>query len=127
MLFRSGIAGFAEPIASDAIRHALTIGFVSLLICGIAPRMLPGFSGGTIRSATLVSATLWLGNLAAVLRVGSLLLAPWLVIGSFNVGQVAFGCSGIVGLALALCLAWNLWPALRAPRGQRASQQEGEA
>ena len=96
---------------------------MSLLICGIAPRILPGFSGGTIRSATLVSAMLWLGNLAAVLQVGPLLLAPWLVIGSFNVGQVAFGCSGIVGLALA----WNLWPALRAPRGQRASQQEGEA
>ena len=78
--------------------------------------MLPGFSGGTIRSAKLVSATLWLGDIAALLRVGSLLLAPWLTIGHLNLGQYAFGYSGILGLALALCLAVNLWPALRPAR-----------
>lgn len=108
----SGLVGFAEPIAIDAIRHSLTVGFLSLLICGIAPRMLPGFSGGKILSAKLVSATLWLGNLAALLRVGSILLAPWLIIGNLNIGQIAFGCSGILGLALAICLALNIWPAL---------------
>jgi uncharacterized protein involved in response to NO len=112
----TGLIGFAEPVAEDAIRHGLTIGFLSLLICGLAPRMLPGFSGGTIRSAKLVSATLWLGNIAALLRVGSLLLAPWLTIGHLNLGQYAFGYSGILGLALALCLAVNLWPALRPAR-----------
>lgn len=107
------LSGNAAPLADDAIRHSLTIGFVSLLICGLAPRMLPGFSGGSIRSAKLVSATLWLGNLATLFRVGSLLLAPWLVIGSVDFSQIIFGLSGILGLALALCLAINLWPALR--------------
>lgn len=111
----SGLLSFPLSITDDAIRHTLTIGFVSLLICGIAPRMLPGFSGGAIRSARLVSATLWLGNLAALFRVGSLLLAPWLILGTFNLGQILFGCSGILGLALAICLACNLWPALRSP------------
>lgn len=107
------VLGFAPPLVEDAVRHALTVGFISLLICGLAPRMLPGFSGGTIRSAKLVSATLWLGNGAALLRVGSLLLVPWLTIGTLNLGEIAFGCSGILGLALALCLAINLWPALQ--------------
>ena len=107
------LLGWSEPFVEDAIRHGLTVGFISLLICGLAPRMLPGFSGGTIRSAKLVSATLWLGNLAALLRVGLLLLAPLLTIGNLNLSQVAFGCSGILGLALAICLAINLWPALR--------------
>lgn len=110
------LSGGIAPLAEDAIRHGLTIGFISLLICGLAPRMLPGFSGGAIRSAKLVSATLWLGNLAALLRVGSLLLAPWLTIGQVNFGSIAFGCSGILGLALALCLAINIWPALRPAR-----------
>lgn len=118
----SDLAGLSVPIADDAIRHTLTIGFVSLLICGIAPRMLPGFSGGTIRAAWLVSATLWLGNLAALFRVGSLLLAPWLTLGTLNLGEIAFGCSGILGLALAICLACNLWPALRAPQIQVATR-----
>jgi uncharacterized protein involved in response to NO len=119
LLLSNGLAellGWTAPFVEDAIRHSLTVGFLSLLICGLAPRMLPGFSGGTIRSAKLVSATLWLGNLAALFRVGSLLLAPWLTIGQLNLGEIAFGCSGILGLALALCLAINIWPALRPAR-----------
>jgi len=119
--------GQAAPLADDAIRHALTIGFVSLLICGIAPRMLPGFSGGTIRSARLVSATLWLGNLAALLRVGSLVFAPWLIFGPLNLGQIAFGCSGILGLALAVCLAYNLWPVLRSPQSHAVALLEEQS
>jgi uncharacterized protein involved in response to NO len=99
----------------DAIHHSLTVGFITLLICGIAPRMIPGFSGGKIASPSLVSATFWLGNTAALLRVGSLLLATVLATISFAGGSlysILFGLSGPVGLALAICLAVNLWPAL---------------
>ncbi|HEV8191205.1 MAG TPA: NnrS family protein [Ktedonobacterales bacterium] len=103
------------PLAADGAQHSLALGFIALLICGIAPRMLPGFSGKRIASAKLVAATLWLGNGAAVLRVGSVLAAPWLAtrgqLGS-TVGNLAFGLSGPLGLALALCLAINLWPSL---------------
>jgi len=77
--------------------------------------MVPGFSGGHILSAKLVTATLWLGNSAAILRVGSLLIAPLLDAlgpsGAF-VDSLLFGLSGPLGLALAICLAVNLWPAL---------------
>jgi uncharacterized protein involved in response to NO len=44
-------------VAFDAVRHSFAIGFIALLICGIAPRMLPSFSGGKIVSPKLVSAT----------------------------------------------------------------------
>ncbi len=101
--------------AIDAIHHCLAVGFITLLICGISPRMVPGFSGGKIASPALVSATLWLGNIAAILRVGSLLLATVLATISFEGGSlysILFGLSGPVGLALAICLAVNLWPAL---------------
>jgi uncharacterized protein involved in response to NO len=107
--------GLAPPLIPDAARHSLAVGFIALLICGVAPRMLPGFSGGRIRSPQLVAATLWLGNGAALLRVGSLLLAPALgALGSGGAAadQLAFGLSGPVGLALAIVLAVNLWPAL---------------
>ena len=83
--------------------------------------MLPGFSGGRIRSPQLVSATLWLGNAAAILRVGALILAPLLALAGSagtTVGVLAFGLSGPVGLALAICLAWNLWPVLRLGDGK---------
>jgi len=111
----SVLATGGELVAFDAVRHAFALGFIALLICGIAPRMLPGFSGGRIASPKLVSATLWLGNAAAMLRVGSLLFAP-LFTGTLGsaIDTFLFSLSGPCGLALAICLAINLWPALRA-------------
>ena len=106
--------GLTPPVAQDASRHALALGFIALLLCGVAPRMLPGFSGGHIASPKLVRATLWLGNVAAILRIGSILVAPLLAHLSYGAAldSLAFGLSGPVGLALALCLLINLWPAI---------------
>ena len=102
-------------IPLDAIRHSLALGFLTLLICGIAPRMLTGFSGASIRSAGLVTATLWLGNAAVILRLS----VYWLPLqaGDGAALQAAlFGASGPLGLALIACLATNLWPATRGRR-----------
>ena len=108
------LATGSELVAFDAVRHSFAIGFIALLICGIAPRMLPGFSGGKIASPKLVSVTLWLGNAAAVLRVGPILFAPLLASAQgFTIDTILLGLSGPCGLALAICLALNLWPALR--------------
>lgn len=95
------------PVSVDAIRHSFAVGFITLLICGISVRLVPGLSSKVIRSPMLVSATLLLGNLAALLRVGSLLL---LLV--FPGSEVFFALSGPVGLILILCLTVNLWPAL---------------
>jgi uncharacterized protein involved in response to NO len=108
------LATGSELVAFDAVRHSFAIGFIALLICGIAPRMLPGFSGGKIVSPKLVSATLWLGNAAVVLRVGSILFAPLFAsTQGFVIDTFLFSLSGPFGLALAICLAINLWPTLR--------------
>lgn len=108
------LATGTAPLAFDAIRHSFAVGFIALLICGIAPRMLPNFSGRHIASPRLVSATLWLGNAAALLRVGSILFAP-LFPGSsgYTFDTFLFSLSGPLGLALAICLAINLWPLLQ--------------
>lgn len=114
-LFDAGL-----PLSYDAARHSFAAGFIALLICGIAPRMLPGFSGGHIRSPRLVTATLWIGNSAALLRVGSALAAPYAATGfATALTQKAFALSGPLGLALALVLLLNLWPAIfPAARGE---------
>ncbi|WIG61879.1 MAG: hypothetical protein OJF49_004628 [Ktedonobacterales bacterium] len=105
--------GAGLPLSYDAARHSFAAGFIALLICGIAPRMLPGFSGGHIRSPRLVTATLWLGNCAALLRVGSALAAPYATSGfAHALTEAAFALSGPLGLALALVLLLNLWPAI---------------
>jgi uncharacterized protein involved in response to NO len=119
----------SEFAAFDAVRHCFALGFIALLICGIAPRMLPSFSGGKIVSPKLVSATLWLGNAAALLRIGSLLLAPVLAsVGGSAIDTFLFGLAGPCGLALAICLAINLWPTLRSsPQHDVASHKLSSA
>jgi len=67
-----GITGWYVPL--DAERHALGAGFVTLLIFGVGSEMLPGFARAPLRLPRLRWATLALGNLAALLRVGPLLL-----------------------------------------------------
>jgi uncharacterized protein involved in response to NO len=118
LLLTDGVAlltGLTPPVALDAARHSLALGFIALLMCGVAPRMVAGFSGGRIATPVLVWATLWLGNIAVALRVGALLAAPALALlgrAGVELDVLLFGLSGPVGLMLAVCFAINLWPAL---------------
>ncbi|HEX6799118.1 MAG TPA: hypothetical protein VF116_15520 [Ktedonobacterales bacterium] len=127
LLLLDGIAlalGAGTPVTLDAPRHSLAVGFIALLLAGVSARMIPGFSGGHIASPRWVVALLWLGNAAALLRVGSLLAQPALAAlgaGGSALDSALFGLSGPLGLAFAICLAINVWPAL-APRADSRSR-----
>jgi len=104
----------------DVERHALGAGFVTLLILGMGPRLLPGFVGRQhVASAGLVWATVWLGNAAALLRVATPLavwLLPLTAPGAAPPAALTDGLlalSGLLGLAAVLCFAVNLWRTLR--------------
>lgn len=120
------MGGFA-PISADATRHATTVGFLMLLIFGVGQRMLPGFAGRKLLSPRWVTATLWLGSAAALLRVVPVLVNPWP--GSPGLPDViasllrdAFGLSGPLALAALCCFTINLWPILRpVPREQQGA------
>jgi len=105
-LGRSGM-----EVSTDAIRHVYLLGFITLLILGMAVRMIPGFIQKKLASAKLVDYTFGLGNLAVIGRVLPLLIPavllekiPFMVF----VSQALFALSGIWGLAAICCLAVNL-------------------
>ncbi len=88
----------------DIPRHAITVGFITMLIFGMAVRMLPGFSGKTrVASTALVLATFWLGNVATLFRVAPLFVPDLLP------SKLALGSSGVVGWLAVACLAVNLY------------------
>lgn len=121
--------GASPPITLDAPRHSLAVGFIALLLAGVSARMIPGFSGGRLASPHWVTALLWLGNAAALLRVGpqlALPLAGGLGAAGRALDSALFGLSGPLGLAFAICLAINLWPAL-APGVRAATHTAGGA
>jgi hypothetical protein len=95
-------------VPQDAARHALMLGFITLLIFGMAPRMLPGFSGK--RAAAFPSLVVWtfvLGNAAATLRV-----VPSLLAGG-ELERWAVAASGLLGWCAVLLLAINLTATFR--------------
>jgi uncharacterized protein involved in response to NO len=113
----AALTGLPTPVGPEAIRHMYLEGFITLLIFGVAVRMLPGFlRKRSVASPALVEATFWLGNAAALFRVLPLIL-PF---GLFELSPVAsrlalgaFGLSGLIGLAAVVCLAANLWQTAR--------------
>ncbi len=95
-------------VSPDTTRHALAVGFVTLLICGMAARMVPGFSHKKgLAYPQLVLAMFVVGNAAAFLRV-----IPTL----FPVSEVAlvlWGLSGFFGWLTIALLAWDLVATMR--------------
>jgi uncharacterized protein involved in response to NO len=107
LLLQSALAllGMAiVPVSQDAERHALGAGFVTILILGLGAQLLPGFANRRRRSDALVWVTLVLGNGAALLRVGPLLvsgLSPALT------GAIS-AVSGMTALAALIVFAVNV-------------------
>jgi hypothetical protein len=93
------------------------LGFVTLLIFGMAVRMLPGFlAQRRVAYPALVEATFWLGNTAVVSRILPFVVPPAIlqqVPGLALIAQIAFGVSGLLGFAAVWCLACNLWQTAR--------------
>jgi hypothetical protein len=107
------LLGNAVGIRHDVLRHLYLMGFVTLLILGVAVRMLPGLMRARrVAHPGLVGATLWFGNAAVIGRVlllglpGSVWqgLPPWAVQGA----RIAFAWSGMLALVAVLCLTLNL-------------------
>ncbi|MBI4495070.1 MAG: NnrS family protein [Chloroflexi bacterium] len=103
LLAAAGLEVVALP--PDAERHALGAGFVTLLILGMGLHLLPGFAGRPLRSRGLVWATLALGNAAALLRVGPVLL-PTLV--PATLASALLASSGLAGVAALVLFGLNL-------------------
>ncbi len=73
------VASASEPLPNGwagASRHALTVGFFTVVVFAIGPRVLPSFLGvGSIWSPRLMAAVLLLANVGCSLRVVSQVLA----------------------------------------------------
>ncbi|MDE2888767.1 MAG: hypothetical protein OXR72_11170 [Gemmatimonadota bacterium] len=101
----------ASPFDPDALRHTHLAGFITLLLLGMAPRMVPGFlHKRRVAFPGLVVATFAFATAAALCRIAPLLLAEILhrVPGGLTVSMTAFGISGVLGWLAAAVLAYNL-------------------
>lgn len=98
----------AFNVSPDMARHALAVGFVTLLICGMAARMVPGFSHKKgLAYPQMVTVIFVVGNLAALLRVIPMLFP------ASEIALALWGLSGTFGWITIALLAINLVATMR--------------
>jgi cbb3-type cytochrome oxidase subunit 1 len=91
--------------------HANLLGFVSMMIFGVAYHVLPRFSGSPLHSPRLAVLHLWIANAGLLLMVAGWIARVWL---PSAIRAVQLG--GLLSAAGAFLFAWNLWRTLGASR-----------
>jgi hypothetical protein len=98
-------------IYRPAHMHANLLGFVSMMIFGVAYHVLPRFSGAPLRSRAAANAHFWLANAGLAAMVGGWLLratAP-------DLSQAGVAAGGLASAAGAFLFIGNIWLTLGTP------------
>ncbi len=110
------LLGVWMALASDAIIyrpahvHANLLGFVSMMIFGVAYHVIPRFSGAPLRSPRLALAHFWVANAGLALLVSGWLARPWLP----GAGAIALGTGAVASAVGAFLFIGNIWRTLDA-------------
>jgi hypothetical protein len=93
-----------------AYRHALTVGFITTVMVGMASRIVPVFSGVPIHSTRLRDWTFWLLAIGNLIRVLFQSLSVW----GGPVWLRIAGISGVIELVALFLFGVNIWRTLGA-------------
>jgi cbb3-type cytochrome oxidase subunit 1 len=106
-----GIAMALVPVQALVFRpahaHANMLGFVSMMIFGVAYHVLPRFSGYPLHDARLANVHLIVANGGLTLMVGG-----WLSRGLLGAGGVLVPVGAVVSAAGAALFIYNIWRTL---------------
>jgi cytochrome c oxidase cbb3-type subunit 1 len=95
--------------------HANLLGFVSMMIFGVAYHVIPRFTGNALNSRPLARAHLWVANAGLALLVGGWLLR----VVAMRVSTPLVHAGALLSAAGAFCFIYNLWRTLGAPNPAR--------
>jgi heme/copper-type cytochrome/quinol oxidase subunit 1 len=104
--------------------HANLLGFVSMMIFGVAYHIIPRFSGAPLQSRRLALVHLWLANLGLTGLVGGWIARVW--VGSL--GNLLINVGAGLSTLGAFCFIYNIWRTLgpvRTPRAAKAGAGTG--
>jgi heme/copper-type cytochrome/quinol oxidase subunit 1 len=107
-----GLAMAIRPDVGAAYRpahmHANMLGFVSMMIFGVAYHVIPRFTGNPLWSPSLARAHLWVANLGLTGMVVGWMIRPT----SWDTGSLALIAGGILSAAGACFFIVNQWKTL---------------
>jgi cytochrome c oxidase cbb3-type subunit 1 len=95
-------------IYRPAHAHANILGFVSMMIFGVAYHVIPRFTGSPLRSRRAAMVHLWVANIGLAGLIGGWLLRPSLG----DAGTAAVMTGGIASAVGAFLFIGNIWQTL---------------
>lgn len=87
--------------------HAHLLGFVSMMIFGVAYHVIPRFAGNPLRSRRMAFIHLWLANLGLAGMVGGWILRGWV-----GFGTPLLAAGGALTAIGAFLFIYNIWVTL---------------
>lgn len=108
-----GLAMAAHPawvVYRPAHVHLNLVGFVMMMIFGVAYHVMPRFAANPLHSPPLADLNWWAANLGLAAMVSGFLLRP-----HAPAGQVLLVAGGSLEAAAAAMFIWNIWHTLQAP------------
>ena len=110
-----GAAMGAHPewaIYRTAHLHMLLLGFVAMMIFGVAYHVIPRFAGNPLRSSRLAGAHWWLANLGLAVMVAGFVLRA----NGKPISSLILGMGGTAAATGAYIFAYLVWRTLDRPR-----------
>ena len=92
--------------------HANLLGFVSMMIFGVAYHVVPRFTGHPLHSRTLPAVHLWVANLGLAGMTTGFVLRLW----HPGPGTLLLGAGALLSASGAFLFIHNLWRTLDEPR-----------
>ena len=99
--------------------HMNLLGFVTMMISGVAYHVLPRFTGNVLHSRKLAAAHVWLANVGLALMVVGFVLIPQGV----SFARWILGSGAVLSASALYLFAFNLWRTLDGRRAAGASAQ----
>jgi hypothetical protein len=115
-----GVAMAVNPqfiIYRPAHVHMNLLGFVTMMIYGVAYHVIPRFTGHPLHSRRIAEVQWWLANSGLLLMVTGFFLAPHGV----PAAPFALGGGGVLAATGAYCFIYNIWLTIDGPRRESAS------
>jgi cytochrome c oxidase cbb3-type subunit 1 len=105
-----GVAMAVHPawaVYRTAHLHMNMLGFVAMMIFGVAYHVIPRFTGHPLHSRHLAGVHWWLANGGLALFVAGFVMLPHTAFGT--VGRVVVSAGGVLSAAAAYAFIYNLW------------------
>lgn len=99
--------------------HALLLGFVAMMIYGVAYHVFPRFTGRALHSRRLAEAHVWISNVGLACFISGFLVRVYVPLP----GRVLVALGGTLSAAGALAFAYNAWRTLDGRPAPRPAPQ----